>query len=149
MKKLFTLILLISFALISGIEAQTPEDISKVVQKCIDLPALQQYLEIDNPGNLKQLRINYWQPILFPIDLPLVKEGKKVQFAPMSVKADKNGEAYLLFKTFIITNLTSKVVFEYHYENSSNPETIQVKLEFKKEGDSWEISDSEISNKKN
>jgi hypothetical protein len=147
MKKLFTLILLISFGLISGIEAQTPEDISKIVQKCIDLPALQNYLELDNLGNLKQLRINYWQPLLFPIDLPLVKEGKKVQFVPMSVQADKNGEAYLLFKRFITTSLTSNIVFDYHYGNNPNPETIEVRLEIKKEGDSWEISDSEISNK--
>jgi len=129
MKKLFTLIFLMAFGLMSKIEAQAPGNVAMVLQKCIDLPTLQQYFPIDNEGNLKQLRINYWHPLLFPIDLPIVKDGKKVQFNAMSAQNEKNGEAYFLFKTFNIKQVTSNVLFEYYYGNNTNSKTVEVKLE--------------------
>jgi hypothetical protein len=147
MKKLFTLIFFTVFGLMAKIGAQVPSDVPMVLQKCIDLPAIQQYFPVDNEGNLKQLRINYWHPLLFPVDLLIAKDGKVVQFSPMTVWNEQNGEAFFLFKKLIISQSASTVIFEYHYENNLSSKVVYVKIELHKVGESWEISDSEITNK--
>jgi hypothetical protein len=65
---------------------QTRNDQAQILKKCIDLPELQSYLMKDSEGNVQQLYINYWNPLLFPLNLGLTKGGKDIIYKPMSCR---------------------------------------------------------------
>jgi hypothetical protein len=147
MKKVVILIFLIFTGLLTRAEAQTNDNAAQVLKKCIDLPGLQKNFPTDNTGNLKPLRINYWHPVLFPIDISIEKDGKPVQFNVMSSSPGDNGEAYFLFKTFSISGTSASIAYEYHYDNNTIPKVVRVKLELTKSGTEWEVTDSQITDK--
>ena len=124
---------------------QSKEDQTQILQKCIDIPELLQYYPHDNQENLKQLYVNYWHPLLFPIDLLITKDSNPIQFRLMSDPSTKNGDAYFLFKKFEISQGSSIVSFEYYYGNSIPQKILKVNLDFIKVGDKWEISVKKLS----
>lgn len=126
--------------------AQSRQDQTQILQKCIGLPELQKYFPLEADGNLKPLVINYWHPVLFPTDLTLSQNGKNILFRLMSMESVKNGEAYFLFNKFEILQGSSVVKFEYRYDNLIQPKVLQVALGFIKSGEAWEMSTIKVSN---
>jgi len=142
------LILIILFVLTTTcIFAQSRQDQSQILQKCIELQELQQYYPLDANGNQKPLIINYWHPVLFPTDLMVMNGGKNVEFREMSAENNKNAEAYFLFKKFEVFPGSSLVKFDYSYNNADHLKAIEVTLELSKTLDEWEIANIHVSNK--
>jgi hypothetical protein len=121
-------------------------DQAQILKKCIDLPELQSYLMTDSEGKLQQLCINYWHPTFFPTDLSLTKGGKSIIFKEMTIDAEKAGDPFILFKTFVITGEVAKVDFEYHFGTNNCSKLLQVYLDFKKIGNDWNISKTSLTN---
>jgi hypothetical protein len=119
---------------------QTRDDQAQILKNCIDLPELQSYLMTDSEGNIQQLYIYYWQPLSFSLDLGLTKDGKDIIYKGMSDDAGKNGDPFILFKTFIINGEVAKIAFEYHYGTTNSLKLLQINLDFKKIGDEWTVS---------
>ncbi len=145
MRKIYLLVLslMVSICLFG----QSRNDQKLILQKCIDLPEMKPYYQLDADGKIKQLTICYWHPSLFPVDLGLTKDGKNVEFVVMSEKAGKAGDAFFLFKTFEVADNSAIVCFEYSYGTESCSKKIQASLDFDKEGDEWKVTRLSVINK--
>ena len=140
MKKIFTLILLVAFGLIAKIEAQTPGDITMILQKCIDLPDLQQIYPVNNDGSLKQLNV-LQHGGSFPSNTNVSKSGIKVRFVDKNQLAAEEITSYFLFWEFVIDNNSAKVDFIYNFMDADNTTKMyHEKLEMRKLGDKWIVS---------
>lgn len=145
--KNFTLIILL--VLVSTcIFAQNRQDQAQILQKCIELPQLQQYYPLDADGSQKPLIINYWHPVLFPTDLTIMNGGKNVEFRLMSMESSKNEEAYFLFYKFEVSESSSSAKFDFSYNNVNHRKVLEVMLDLSKTGDAWETTNILVSNKK-
>jgi hypothetical protein len=144
MKKLF-LFLGLFLLFTTQLVAQSRTDQALILQKCIDLPELQSYLK-DSEGKIQQLCINYWNPLLFPLNLGLTKGGKSIIYKPMYVDSDKAGVPFILFRTFLITGEVAKVDFEYHFVTNNSSQLLKVHLDFIKNDNDWEISKTALTN---
>ncbi len=141
---------LLIFAILLGTVCswgQTQNDMTAILQKCIDLPELQQYLPLDNNGKPDGLYINYWAPTLFSTDLNVTKTGETLRFLPMSQTSATFENAYFLFKMTEITPSFAIVIFEYTYDFKTQPDVLEVKLTLEKTNDIWAVSDTQISRK--
>ena len=137
MKKLFTLILLVSFGFITRIEAQAPGDITMILQKCIDLPDLQQIYPVNNDGSLKQLNV-LQHGVSFPSNTNVSKSGLKVRFVDKNQLAAEEITSYFLFWEFVIDNNSAKVDFIYNFMDTDNtPKMYRVIIEMQRAGDGW------------
>ena len=140
MKKLFTLIFFTVFGLMTNIEAQVPDDITMILQKCIDLPDLQQIYPVNNDGSLKQLNV-LQHGVSFPSNTNISKSGLKVRFVDKNQLADEEITSYFLFWEFVIDNNSAKVDFIYNFQDTDNtPKMYHAKLEMRKSGDEWSVS---------
>lgn len=124
---------------------QNTDDITVVLQKCINLPELQQYYPVDNEGKPDDIYINYWAPTLFSTDLILTINGKNLMFLPMSQMSSTIENAFFFFKIFECTPSYAMIVFEYTYDFKTQPKVLEVKLTLQKTNDVWGISDTQIS----
>jgi hypothetical protein len=140
MKKIFTLILLVSFGFITRIEAQAPGDITMILQKCIDLPDLQQFFPVNNDGSLKQLYV-LQHGVSFPSNTNVLKSGLKVRFVNKNQLAAEEITSYFIFWEFVIDNNSAKVDFIYNFMDADNTTKMyHEKLEMRKLGDKWIVS---------
>jgi hypothetical protein len=143
MKKKFTLIFLIVFWMTVKMIAQSPGDSAKVLQKCIDLPELQQHYPIGKDGCQTQIHIMLY-PTNFPKDIEVSKFGKSVVFMKRPEIYDNRVEGFFLFKVFMVTQNTANVTFDYYYDYQTDQKVVMVNLVLLKSGEEWEISDSKI-----
>ncbi len=121
---------------------QSKQDQTQILQKCIDLPELRTYYPLDQDGNLKQVYIKFWHPMLIPSDLIVSLGGKALKFQVMS--ENKRVDAYLIFKIFKIDSESANVTFDLFYDGSAPIQIAQVNIEFFKTGNNWEIKDSNL-----
>lgn len=138
---------LLIFAILLGTvcsRGQNTDDITVVLQKCIDLSELQQYYPLDKEGKPDDVYINYWAPTLFSTDLILDINGKNLMFLPMSQMSSTIENAFFLFKICEITPSYAMLVFEYTYDFKTQPKVLEVKLTMQKSNDVWGISDTQI-----
>jgi len=153
--KLASMILLLAISTVNSYSANeqtntipTRSDQAQILKKCIDLPELQSYLMKDSDGNIQQLSIYYWHPLLFPLDLGLTKGGKDIIYKVMSLNAEKEGNPFILFRKFLITGDVAKIDFDYHYGTTISSKLLHVNLDFKKIGDEWTILNTLLTNQK-
>jgi hypothetical protein len=142
---------LLIFAILLGTVCswgQNTNDMTVILQKCIDLPDLQQYIPLDNNAKPDGLYINYWAPTLFSTDLTVTKNGEILTFLPMSQMSSTIENAFFLFKMTEITPSFAIVIFEYTYDYKTQPKVLEVKLTMQKTNDIWDVSDTQISRKK-
>lgn len=140
MKKIFTLILLVAFGFITRIEAQTPGDVPMILQKCIDLPDLQQFFPTNNDVRLKQLFV-LQHGVSFPANTNVLKSGIKVRFVDKNQLAAENIKSYFLFWKFEIIQNSASVDFIYNFQDSDNlPKTFHVVMELQRTGSGWTVS---------
>jgi len=142
---------LLIFAILLGAvcsREQNTDDMTVVLQKCIDLPELQQYYPLDENGKPDEMYINYWAPTLFSTDLVVSKNGKNIDFLPMSQMSAAIENAFFFFNIWEITPSYAMIVFEYTYDFKTQPKVLEVKLTMQKTNDVWGISDTQISRMK-
>jgi hypothetical protein len=143
MKKKFTLVFLIIFGLTLKMIAQSSGDSAMVLQKCIDLPVLQQHYPLGEDGCQKQIHIMLY-PTNFPKDIKVSKFGKAVVFMKRPEIYDNRVEGFFLFKVFSISQNIANVTFDYYYDYLTDQKVVMVNLVLQKAGEVWEISDSKI-----
>jgi|APMI01.1.fsa_nt_gi hypothetical protein len=124
---------------------QTQNDMTALLQKCIDLPGLQSYYPLDENGKLDEVYINFWAPTIFSTDLVVTSHGEKLKFLPMSQASPSYENAFFLFKNCEITPTFAIILFEFTYNYKTQPKVLDVKLTLQKVNDIWEISDTQIS----
>lgn len=144
MRKIYLFLFFVS--IVFSTVGQTRSDQATILKMCLDLPELQPYIAVDSDGKVDQITIYYWHPLLFPIDLNVTKEGKSIQYVPMSEIAGKDGNAFFLFRTFKITGNVGTVSFEYHYWDKGCSKLLLMNLEFGKTSDLWKITRASLSN---
>lgn len=145
MKKLFLLIVVL-FATISyssnaqngnGDGKSPATDQSMVLQKCIDLPELQQYYPMDADGNFKPIYIMQ-HSINFPDNLNLDGFSKKIVFMTKDQIYKNNVDAFFQFEKFDILQNSANITFTYFYDLNIKSLIKQiVPIELLKAGDSW------------
>ena len=141
------LVLTAALALITTcIFGQSRQEQTQILQKCVDLPELQQYYPVDADGNPNTLIIHYCHPYALPTDLTVTHGGRNAEFRLMSVENDKNADAYFFFQKFEFLENTWHVSFKYCYGNPGHPKEIQVLLKLKLAGNAWEVTDIKIGN---
>jgi hypothetical protein len=145
MKKITLIILLVLASTFTF--AQSRQDQTQILQKCIELSQLQQYYPLEADGSQKPLIINYWHPVLFPTDLTVMNSGKNVEFRLMSMESGKNAEAYFLFYKFEVFESSSSVKFDFSYNKANHLKVLEVMLDLSKTGDNWEITNIQASSK--
>lgn len=144
MKKLSTLIFLMGLVLSMDVVAQTSGDIVTILQKCIDLPELQQYIPLNTEGNSDQIYV-LQHGVSFPFSTEVYKFGKKVQFVDKGQLASKGITSYFLFWEFKVEQDSAKIDFVYNYIGSDNlPKTQRVILEMQKKEGFWAITNSKL-----
>jgi hypothetical protein len=142
MKKLLIIFFFMVIVLTPKLVAQSQDDQALVLQKCIDLPELQQYYPLNEEGSLKPLYIVQY-PVSFPSDLAIEKEGTIVKFMTSSDITINKVAAYFMFRSFNIhqnsANINCNYFYNYNY-TSKQFKMLSVIIEMKKVGLQWNIS---------
>jgi hypothetical protein len=141
MKKLFTSIFFMVLGLTMQLVAQSQSDLAQVLQKCIDLPELQQYYPLNSDGSIKPLYIMQY-PISFSSDQVIEKAGGMVKFMTKSDIAENKVESYFMFRSLNINQNAADVNYNYFYSynyTSKQFKMLSVILELQKTGPQWKI----------
>lgn len=135
MKTIF--LILMAFLAYSGtITAQTEEDKKIILQKCIDLPQLQEYYHVDiHPERIPLIIENNGK---VPV-VSLSKFGQSVKFLSESELEAGGKEAYLNFVRFEISGSTATIMYKYAVEG------VMITVLLKKTNGNWEITDSKLT----
>jgi hypothetical protein len=141
MKKQFTLIFLLTIASICTF-GQNQQDQTQILQKCIDLPLLQQYFPKDSDGNYKAVVI-LQHGVSFPLNTTISKFGKSIQFMDKSQLSNLGINSFFLFWEFKIELNSAKVNFAYNYITTNNQPMIKkVSLVLQKANNLWIVSET-------
>lgn len=125
---------------------QTRSDQAIILKMCLDLPELQSYFSKDSEEGIEQITIGYWDPILFPTDLELTKNGKNVIFTRMSSLIERNDLVYILFLKFEIQEMNAKVSYEYNYLSNNCNKKLLINLDLVNQKDTWKVLSTSIKN---
>ena len=137
---------LLIFAMLLGVvysRGQSATDQAVVLQKCLDLPELQQYYPVAAGGIHQQVYIMQY-PYVFPAGIQVSKFGKVVQIVDRSTVVDKQAVAYFLFQTFSIKGNKANVTFDFYYNYNTNKTFLNSTVVLNKNGDTWTVSDSKL-----
>ncbi len=128
---------------IQGISmAQSLDDQTMVLQKCIDLPELQQYYPLDGAGNPDQIYVMQYSAT-FSSDLNISKSGKQVVFMSREDIIKNKVKAYFIFRSFEISgNLaTANINYFYDFDNTTmQSKMVMANVEMNKVGSDWVVS---------
>lgn len=114
MKKYIILLLFTIIGLSINVNAQNSVEDTKILQKCIDLPVLQQYYPVDKNNTQKQLFI-LQHDIHFPLSIDVRTAGKRVLFLDKSQIAEQGIHSYFLFWEWKVNEKIAIIDFVYNY----------------------------------
>jgi hypothetical protein len=135
MKKRFTLFFFFFITTPLFIMAQSNEDIARILQKCIDLPELQQ--NINSFENVYVLQ----HGVSFPSTINVTKSGKRVQFITKSQLATENIQCYILFWEFKVEANSAKIDFVLNYsDHGTVSKTIHYLVDMVYTGQTWNVT---------
>ncbi len=142
--KLITVVLFLVFIQEIGM-AQTSNDQSQVLQKCLDLTEIQQYYPQNVDNSYKQLLILNF-PVSLPVNLNVSKFGQSVLFQTRAEILADNPDAFIAFSTFSITETTASVVFEISYNRlTGSPKSINGSVSLEKTAGNWIVTNQTIN----
>jgi hypothetical protein len=144
LKKGFTFASLMVFGLTMQLVAQSLNDQKQILQKCIDLPELQQYYPLAADGNHQQVYIMQY-PFVFPDGIEVSKFGKPVQIVGRAVIVDSHAMAYFLFHTFSLTANKAYITFDFYNNYPVNKTILQGNIVLNKTDNTWTINDSKLT----
>lgn len=122
---------------------QTISDESAVLQKCIDLDAIQMYYPKSLNGSYQQVRI-LQHPFSFISGVEAAKFGQSVLFVNRDATAGL--DAYLNFTSFLITGNSGSASFNITYDrNTNHPDAVVVQVNLEKVEGNWTIINSNLS----
>lgn len=141
MTKKTTLLLLFVLISILRTAAQLPDE-AQVLQKCLDLPVLQEHYPTGEDGTKIPIHIMQY-PHVFPTDIETSKFGKPIVFMKRTEIYDNLIDVYFLFKVFSVNGDTAEVIFDYFYDYTTAQQVLEITLSMHKVADgTWEISES-------
>lgn len=142
--KLITVVLFLVFIQEIGM-AQTSNDQSQVLQKCIDLTEIQQYYPQNADNSYKQLLILNF-PVSLPVNLNVSKFGQSVLFHTRAEIVADNPDAFIAFSTFSFTGNTASVVFEISCNRlTGSPKSITGSVSLEKTAGNWIVTNQTIN----
>ncbi len=121
--------------------AQSLDDQSKVLQKCIDHLSMQPYYPLDATGNPDQIYIMQYA-VAFPVGLNVSKAGKAVLFMSRDEILLNKVKSYFIFRSFDITGNVAKASFSYFYSfdyTTNQFKMVMVNIELNKVNLDWSV----------
>lgn len=143
MKTNLTIFLLMLMSLSLWGQSQTDQE--AVLQKCIDLPEIQNLFPNDAYGQPQAVRVMQ-HAVSFDADLRLSKFGKDVEFLSKDQIYSRNTIAFLRFDIFEIFGDNAEVLFDFHYDQTDpdpNKNIVRISLQLGKHGAEWDIVESQ------
>lgn len=135
MKKRFTLFFLSFITMPLFMMAQSNDDITRILQKCIDLPELQQ--NINSFENIYVLQ----HGVSFPSTTNVTKSGRKVHFINKSQLQTENIQCYFLFWEFKVEANSAHIDFVLKYTDQDNEsKTMNYIVDLVYTGQSWNVT---------
>jgi len=124
---------------------QNISDQAAVLQKCIDLREIQNYLPLDADGKPDAIRIMQ-HAVTFPRDLAISKSGKQVKFLSKDQIYQDHSEGFFRFDKFELTGDLAEVCFDFHFNRNAATKSkiMAIKLNLKKTGAAWTIETTKI-----
>jgi hypothetical protein len=113
-----------------------------VIQKCIDLPELQQYLVENSSNQFVILK----HGVDFQENMQISKFGKPVLFLDKLELAAANPEAYIVFYILDVSSDKARIDCTYRRKNGT-PENIRFYLEMSLEAGNWVVTKKTIQEK--
>lgn len=134
MKKNFTLIFLILFSLTSA--AQGNADITAILQRCINIPDVQEHMSGTNEIYVLQHGVS------FPSNTKITAgSGKSVMFINKDQLNDTNVTSYLLFWEFKVESSSASIDFTLNYTDASGKRNDRhYVVTMARSGESWNVS---------
>ncbi|MFW5877697.1 MAG: hypothetical protein ACOCUP_01155 [bacterium] len=135
MKKIYTsFMFLFIFAWMFG---QTGTDKQEILQLCIEVPELQEYLVDDSGNTLAQLHVKA-NGYINPEDINIIKFGKPLRFVNKQDFSLLQDNSRIDFFVFDVDDQKARVDFTF----SLNPDDVRfwVYMEFEKDSDTWQIT---------
>ena len=126
--------------------AQSLDDQSKVLQKCIDQLELQRYYPLDAAGNPDQIYMMQYA-VAFPVGLNVSKSGKAVLFMSRDEIILNKVKSYFIFRSFDITGNVAKASFSYFYSfdyTTNQFKMVIVNIELNKVNLDWSVINIKI-----
>jgi hypothetical protein len=120
-------------------------DKAQVLQKCIDLPDIQQYLAKNSDGSFIPIHIMQY-PIAFSNNLNLSKFEESVIFQSRQEISSNNVKSFFIFKVLSIDVDTAQVEFDY-YNNTKESQIVEITASLQKSVSEWEIVDLTLNQK--
>lgn len=119
-------------------------DLSSIVSKCIELPALQTAYPLDANGNLNPINIvNY--PFAFPADVAVTKSGKSVKFISNETFTKSPVDNYFMFRRIQQSGSTVNLVGNYFYTSNGAKLSKSIIIAYINNAGTWTISNSTIN----
>jgi hypothetical protein len=144
MKKLSTLILMLTLFVSIKISAQASGDVTMILQKCIDLPDLQQFYPVNVDGSHSKVYV-LQHGVSFPLSTEITRFGKKVQFITKNDLATGEIKSYFLFWEFKVEQNTADIDYVFNYPGSDEHPGIQhIILTLKKNDGIWNVVSTKI-----
>ena len=143
--KFITVTILLLFIQEIGM-AQSLDDQSKVLQKCIDQLEMQTYYPLDATGNPDQLYMMQYA-VAFPVGLNVSKAGKAVLFMSREEIMLNKVKSYFIFRSFDITGNVAKASFSYFYSydyTTNQFKMVMVNIELNKTNLDWGVINFKI-----
>ncbi len=118
-------------------------DLSSIIKKCIDLPALQSAYPVDASGNLNQINIvNY--PYAFPAEVAITKAGKTVNFISNETFAKSPVDNYFMIRRIQQSGATVNLIGNYFYTLNGAKLNKSLVIAYINNAGNWTITNSTI-----
>lgn len=142
--KLSGMLLILSIIPQAGL-AQEKNDTTALLQKCIELPDLQQFLTmVDNQGANPIVIMQH--RILFPAHIAVIIGGERVDFMTKEQVYRLKPGAFFLFEEFRINGnrATVSYLFNYDYTPQASYKIMNVTAVLVREGVSWTFGETKV-----
>ena len=117
----------------------------QILKECLDILELQQYLAKNSDGSYSPIHIMQY-PITFSDSINLTKFDEPVIFQSRQEIDSNEIKTYFIFKVLSIESDNAQVEFDY-YDNTAEPQLIEISTNLKKTESKWEIVDSKTNKK--
>lgn len=144
MKTNLTLFLLLLMVL--SVKGQLTTDREAILQKCIDLPEIQNLLPADASGQPEAIYIMQ-HAVSFDENMKVTKFGKNLEFLTKDQVYNQNCKAYFRFDKFEIDNDIALISFDFEYNRNTltDPGLVKITLNMQKNGTEWSITESKFN----
>jgi len=144
MKTNLTFFLLLLMVL--SVRGQLTTEREAILQKCIDLPEIQNLLPADATGQPEAIHIMQ-HAVSFDVTMKVTKFGKNLDFLTKDQVYNQNCKAYFRFDRFEIDNDFALISFDFEYNRNTltDPGLVKITLHMQKNGTEWIITESKFN----